>query len=127
MARWSLGANGIRFLDRDAVEGEVDPLAVFGPNAARHLRRESGFVSCPDLVVNSRLDPATGELCGFENQVSHHGGLGGPQNHAFIFHPTALAAPGEPVIWATGVYRVLRAWRDGVVTDGSGVAGQVTV
>jgi hypothetical protein len=44
--------------------------------------------------------------------VSHHGGLGGPQNRAFIFHPAALPAPAEPVIWATGVYRVLRAWRD---------------
>ena len=78
-----------------------------------------------------RQQPATtrrrGELCGFENQVSHHGGLGGPQNHAFIFHPTALAAPDEPVIWATGVYRVLRGWRDGVATDERPVAGQAAV
>ena len=59
--------------------------------------------------------------------MSHHGGLGGPQNHAFIFHPTALAAPGEPVIWATGVYRVLRAWRDAAATDERPVAGQAAV
>jgi hypothetical protein len=121
-----MGREGVRFLDLDTVEG-TDPLAAYGPNAARHLKRESGFSNCPDLVVNSRYDATTQELCGFENQVSHHGGLGGPQNHAFVFHPRALAAPDEPLVWAPAVYRLLRTWRDQAIESGSRAASQVSV
>lgn len=102
---------GVYYLKDDTVEG-VNPLAPFGPNAALHVKRESSFVDCPDIVVNSKYDPATGELCGFENQVSHHGGLGGPQTHPFIFHPRTLKEGDEPIISAVGAYRVLRGWRD---------------
>jgi uncharacterized membrane protein YvlD (DUF360 family) len=107
------GPKGIYFLDTDEVEGE-NPLAVYGPNAVLHLKREAGFEHCPDLLINTRYDPETEELCGFENQVSHHGGLGGPQNHAFIIHPVEFTSPAEPVIGAEQVYRLLRGWRDSV-------------
>lgn len=107
-----LAKGGVYYLKDDSLEGTVNPLAPFGPNAALHLRRESSFVDCPDIIVNARYDPATGELCGFENQVSHHGGLGGPQNHPFIFHPKELKVGDEPIVTAVGAYRVLRSWRD---------------
>jgi len=89
-------------------------LLPFGPNAARHLKREAGFTNCPDLLVNAVYDPETQLMCGFENQVSHHGGLGGPQNHAFVLHPVSLSAGDEPIVTAEGLYRVLRGWRDQV-------------
>ena len=108
-----LGKQGIYFLDDDTVEDE-NPLAMFSPNASILLRRESSFENCPDLVVNTNYDPATETICSFENQVSHHGGLGGLQNHAFIFHPVDLPAPKEPIVGATNVYRLLRGWRDTV-------------
>ena len=108
-----IGKKGIRFLDDGKVEG-VDPLLPYGPNAARHLIREAGFTNCPDILVNTTYDPQTQEMCGFENQVSHHGGLGGPQNHAFILHPAGLAAGDEPIVTAEGAYRVMRGWRDQV-------------
>jgi len=73
-----IGRQGVHYLSDDHVDGKVDPLAVFGPNAADHLRRETSFSNCPDLVVSSVYDPATQEMPGFENQVSHHGGMGGP-------------------------------------------------
>jgi hypothetical protein len=92
----------------------VDPLEVYGPNAATHLKRESSFKECPDLIINTKYDPKTEELCGFEDQVSHHGGLGGPQNYAFIFHPVTLPTENTPVVGATSVYRLLRGWRDAV-------------
>lgn len=106
-----LGEGGIYFLDNDTVEGE-NPLAVYGPNAAQHLKRESSFENCPDLIVNTKYDPKTEELCGFENQVSHHGGLGGPQNYPFILHPATLPLEGIPLVGATRVHRLLRGWRD---------------
>ena len=106
-----LGHGGIYFLDNDTVEGE-NPLAMYGPNAAQHLKRESSFENCPDLIVNTKYDPVTEELCGFENQVSHHGGLGGPQNHPFILYPVSLPVNSAPIVGATNVYRLLRGWRD---------------
>jgi len=104
---------GVQFLNDDTIEGE-DPLTVYGPNAAALLRRESSFSNCPDLLVNTRYNPQTQELAGFENQASHHGGLGGPQNHPFVLHPASLPADGKPVVGAESVYKLLRSWREQV-------------
>ncbi len=104
---------GFNYLDYDKVEGE-DPLVPFGPNAARHMKREAGFANCPDILVNAVYDPQTQEANCFENQVSHHGGLGGPQNHAFVLHPVILPPGDEPIVTAEGLYRVMRGWRDQV-------------
>jgi uncharacterized membrane protein YvlD (DUF360 family) len=106
-----IGSRGFHYLDDDKVEGE-DPLLPFGPNAVRHLRREAGFIDCPDVLVNSVYDPQTQEMFCFENQVSHHGALGGPQNYAFVLHPVSLSAGSEPIITAVGLHKVLRGWRD---------------
>jgi uncharacterized membrane protein YvlD (DUF360 family) len=108
-----IGARGIYFLDKDQVEGE-NPLGVYGPNAATLMKRQTGFEHCPDLLINTVYDPETEELCGFEDQVSHHGGLGGPQNHAFIIHPAVFPVPDEPLLGAEQVYALLRGWRDAV-------------
>jgi hypothetical protein len=108
-----IGKKGFHYLDDDLVEGE-DPLLPYGPNAARHMKREASFAASPDILVNAVYDPKTQEACGFENQVSHHGGLGGPQNHAFVLHPTSLPAGDEPIVTAEGLYRVMRGWRDQV-------------
>jgi len=106
-----VGKAGVHYLRDDKVEG-IDPLTDFGPNAAMHLRRESSFSNCPDIVVNTRYDPATQELAGFENQVSHHGGLGGPQNHPFLLRPVKLPYDGSPIIGAESVHHLLRGWRE---------------
>jgi hypothetical protein len=106
-----IGRKGIYFLDKDEFEGE-NPLADYSPNAPRLLKRETSFEHCPDLLVNTKYDPVTEELCGFENQASHHGGLGGPQNHAFILHPVELKAPDEPIVGAQEVHRTLHGWRN---------------
>lgn len=104
---------GVNFVDLGTVEGQ-DPLAHYGPYATALVKRESSFEECPDILVNTLLDPQTDELCGFENQASHHGGLGGPQNHAFIFHPATLTYAGPEIVGAEQVYKVLRGWRDQV-------------
>ena len=82
-----------------------------------HLKRESSFTNCPDLIVNARYDPETDEVAGFENQVSHHGGMGGPQNHAFIFYPVSMPWDGKPVIGAMNVHLLLKGWRDKIQAD----------
>jgi uncharacterized membrane protein YvlD (DUF360 family) len=106
-----LGGNGTRFLADDRIEGD-DPLALFSPTAAQHLLRTDGFSNVADLMVGSFYDPALEEGCAFEELISFHGGLGGPQTQPFILHPRALAVPGEPIIGAAGVHRVLVGWRN---------------
>ncbi|MFN8482359.1 MAG: phage holin family protein [Anaerolineae bacterium] len=106
-----IGKGGINYIDVGTVEG-VDPLAVYGPGAVDKVKRESSFHNCPDILVNTMYDPATGELCGFENQASHHGGLGGPQNHPFVFYPSELPYDGKPIVGAMNVHRLIRGWRE---------------
>ena len=106
-----LGKGGIHFLSDDKVEGE-EPLKPFGPNASRHLVRENGFSSCPDILLNTTYDPHTQELPGFENQVSHHGGLGGPQCYPFLLHPASLPIGDKPIVTAVDLHKVLRGWRE---------------
>ena len=106
----ALGARGRCRLSDGAVEGE-DPLEGFSPNAARHLLRTDGFSHVPDILVNSFYDPATEEGCAFEELISFHGGLGGPQTQPFILHPAHLPAPREPLVGAESVHGLLRGWR----------------
>jgi len=106
-----LGRGGIYYLDNDTFEGE-NPLKDFSPYAADLLRRENSFPNCADIVVSSCYDPQTQEMCGFENQVSHHGGFGGPQSYPFILYPTVLPYEKEPLIGAVQVHHLLKNWRE---------------
>ncbi|HEY2054367.1 MAG TPA: phage holin family protein [Solirubrobacterales bacterium] len=105
----AIGARGIHHLDSDRVEGE-DPLAPFGPNAARHLRRTDAFPHCADLMVNSAFWPQFGEVAAFEELVGSHGGLGGTQCFPLVLHPSDLEWPDEEVVGAESINRILRGW-----------------
>jgi uncharacterized membrane protein YvlD (DUF360 family) len=107
----AIGAGGRRRLSDDAVAG-ADPLEGFSPNAARHLRRADRFPHVADVVVNSFYDPVTEEGCAFEELISFHGGMGGPQTQPFILHPARLPMPAEPLVGAEAVHRVLQGWRE---------------
>ena len=106
----ALGPNGARYLDEDRVEGE-DPLAPFAPGAAHHLRRTDGFAHVADIMVGSFYDPELDEGCAFEELISFHGGLGGPQTEAFLLHPPMLPVPDAPIVGAAAVHDVLVGWR----------------
>ncbi|HWI72238.1 MAG TPA: alkaline phosphatase family protein, partial [Baekduia sp.] len=101
---------GARYLDDDRVEGP-DPLAPFSPTAADHLRRTDGFAHVADLMVGSFYDPMLDEGCAFEELISFHGGLGGPQTRAFVLAPPALPLPDVPIVGAAAVHGLLRGWR----------------
>jgi hypothetical protein len=105
-----IGKSGTHYLDEDRVEGE-DPLAPFGENAARKAKRTDGFPHVADIMVNSFFDPVTEEGCAFEELISFHGGMGGPQTQPFILHPAQLESPAEPLVGAEAVHRLLRGWR----------------
>jgi uncharacterized membrane protein YvlD (DUF360 family) len=106
----ALGARGMHRLADGHVEGE-DPLERFSPNASRHLLRSDGFEHAPDLLVNSFFDRTLEEGCAFEELISFHGGLGGPQTRPFILHPARLPVLDEPIVGAAAVHSLLTGWR----------------
>jgi uncharacterized membrane protein YvlD (DUF360 family) len=105
-----LGASGHVRLRDGHVEGD-DPLAPFGPGAAHHLARTDGFAHVADIMVGSFYDPELEEGCAFEELISFHGGLGGPQTEPFILAPAELPRPDEPLIGAAAVHGLLFGWR----------------
>jgi uncharacterized membrane protein YvlD (DUF360 family) len=119
-----LGASGTNYLEERRVEGE-DPLAPFPPTAARHLLRTDRFPHVADIMVGSFYDPVLDEGCAFEELISFHGGLGGPQTRPFILSSPRLPLPAEPILGAAAVHDVLIGWRasldhpDGVMHAGA--------
>jgi hypothetical protein len=105
-----LGARGAHYLADGRVEGE-DPLAPFSPSAPRHLLRTDGFEHVADIMVGSFYDPALDEGCAFEELISFHGGIGGPQTQPFLLAPVELPLPEEPIVGAAAVHGVLSEWR----------------
>ena len=99
----ALGGGGIHYLEQGRVDGD-DPLAAFGPNAPHHLLRTDGFPHVADLMIGSFYDPDLDEGCAFEELISFHGGLGGPQTQPFILHPSTLEAPDEEIVGAEQVH-----------------------
>ena len=61
-------------------------------------------------MVGSFYDPMRDEGCAFEELISFHGGMGGPQSRGFILHPADLDVPDE-IIGAEQVHDVLDGWR----------------
>ena len=105
----AIGAHGVHHLETGRIEG-TDPLLPFGPNAARHVLRTSGFAHVADIMVNASFDEQTGEIGAFEELVGSHGGLGGEQMHPFVLFPSECPWPEEPVVSAEHLHRVLVGW-----------------
>jgi len=104
-----LGPHGSLDLATGDVTGD-DPLAPFGPRAHDQVAEVDGYSTVADLMVNSRYDPELQEVAAFEEQVSSHGGLGGPQTHPFLLYPAEFAPPVEPIFTSPAMYRVLKGW-----------------
>jgi hypothetical protein len=105
-----LGPAGARYLEEDRVEGE-DPLAAFSPPRRGISCAPTASPTSPTSWSASFYDPVLDEGCAFEELISFHGGLGGPQTRPFILAPPALPLPAEPVVGAPAVHAVLSGWR----------------
>ena len=102
-----LGKEGTRYLNDDRVAG-IDPLGLFGPNAAAHLRRTDTFPHAGDIMVNGACASDTSEVFAFEELVGSHGGLGGAQSFPFLLVPSSWPQPSEPLVGAEAVHRYFR-------------------
>ena len=114
----AIGASGVHHLRTGRIDG-VDPLLPFGPNAARHALRTSGFAHVADIMVNAAFDEQTHEIGAFEELVGSHGGMGGEQMHPFILFPSDFPWPDEPVVGAENLHRVLIGWLHDLGHDGA--------
>lgn len=104
----ALGNNGWHRLDDGHVEGD-DPLIPFGPYAPGFVKRAAHRPECPDIYVNSLVEPGTEEVAAFEDLVGCHGGLGGWQDRASIVFPIDLPFPEERVVGADAMHVALRS------------------
>ena len=109
------------------VEG-ADPLAPFPTSASQHLLRTDGFPHVADIMVGSFYDPALDEGCAFEELISFHGGMGGPQTRAFLLAPSGLPLPEGEIVGAEHVHEILVGWRRALQGNGqAGAAGDGVV
>jgi uncharacterized membrane protein YvlD (DUF360 family) len=104
-----LGSGGLHHLDSGRVEG-ADPLAPFGPHAAADVRRHDRLEHVGDLIINSPLDGATGEVAAYEELVGCHGGLGGWQTEAVLVHPADWPIDEPPLVGADAVHDQMVRW-----------------
>jgi uncharacterized membrane protein YvlD (DUF360 family) len=114
----ALGGRGAHWLESGEIEGE-DPLAPFSPNAPLHLLRTDAFEHVADVMVGSFYDDALEEGCAFEELISFHGGLGGPQTRAFVLHPKTLPAPHVPLVGAASIHALIAGWRNQLQGEGT--------
>jgi uncharacterized membrane protein YvlD (DUF360 family) len=114
----ALGGRGTHYLADGRVEGE-DPLAPFSPRAPQHLLRTDGFPHVADIMIGSFYDPELDAGCAFEELISFHGGMGGPQTRAFILCPAGFPLPEEPIVGAAHVNELLAGWRRMLQGDGA--------
>lgn len=105
----AIGAQGTHYLDEDRVEGE-DPLAPFGPNAARHVRRADRFEHVADVMVNSTYYAEMDEVAAFEELVGSHGGMGGSQSFPFVVLPAGWRLPEQSIVGPDNMHRHMRRW-----------------
>ena len=73
-------------------------------------------------MVGSFYDADLEQGCAFEELISFHGGLGGPQTQPFVLYPVELPVPGEPIVGAAAVHELLSGWRAMLQRDPSAVA-----
>ncbi len=108
-----LGVAGSEHRLADGTVIGEDPLVHFSPRAPAHLARTDGFPHAADVMVGAFYDPDLDESCAFEELISFHGGLGGPQTRPFILHPPHLPSPDEDIVGAEAVHGLLLDWRRG--------------
>ncbi len=111
----AMNVRGVHYLAEGRVQGE-DPLAPFSANAPAHLIRSDGFEHVADIMVGSFYDPDLEQGCAFEELISFHGGLGGPQTRPFVLCPVELPLPPDPIVGAAAVHKLLSGWR-GLLQD----------
>lgn len=123
-----LGKCGKRNLHTGVVTGN-DPVAPYAPASGHgaasiekrvwQLRRVMDFEHAGDLWLISTVYP-DGTVAALEELIGNHGGVGGEQTDAFVFHPPDMAVPETKC--STEVFHILDAHRNAPVVARAGAA-----
>ena len=105
------------------VEG-TDPLADFSPTAPQHLLRTEDFTHVADIMIGSFYDADMDTGCAFEELISFHGGIGGPQTRPFVLHPSALSGDETVAVESSGVLGRIGVPGQGLLLGSTGGAGR---
>jgi hypothetical protein len=105
----AVGKEGTYYLKTNKIRGK-NPLAVFGKNAANHVRRTSSFPHCPDILLNATYWQTNGETAAFEELVGSHGAMGGTQQYPFILYPASFKPPKKKIVGAENVHLQFKRW-----------------
>ncbi len=118
-----LGKGGRRNLHTGEVVG-ADPVAPYAPSEGVgagsiekrvwQLKRVMEFPSAGDLWLISTIYP-DGTVAALEELVGNHGGLGGEQTDAFIFHPADMEVPETRC--STDVFHILNNHRNAPIVE----------
>ncbi len=105
----ALGKQGRRNLHTNHVTG-ADPLQMYGDPDLRaaQVRRVADFPHVGDIMVLSTVYP-DGTVAAMEELIGNHGGMGGEQTDAFLFHPEDMPVPATTN--SADVYAILNARR----------------
>ena len=108
-----LGARGAPARTTSSRDGSRETIRsrLLGPTRRNICCARTASRTSADLMIGSFYDPEMDEGCAFEELISFHGGLGGPQTQPFILHPASLEAPDEEIVGAEHVHAVLSGWR----------------
>ena len=106
-----LGPAGTRSLATGRDRGRGPARALLADGARAISPGATASRTSPTSWSASFYDPALDEGCAFEELISFHGGLGGPQTRPFILAPPRLALPEEPILGAAAVHALLTGWR----------------
>ena len=89
-----LGKGGRRNLRTGELSTGVDPLVPYGDVALRawQVGRVMDFPHAGDVMVVSTVYP-DGTVAALEELIGNHGGMGGEQTDAFLFHPGDMVVP----------------------------------
>jgi uncharacterized membrane protein YvlD (DUF360 family) len=128
-----LGKGGKRNLHTGEVVG-TDPVAPYAPAEGHgaapletriwQLQRVMDFPSAGDLWLISTVYP-DGTVAALEELVGNHGGVGGEQTDAFIFHPADMEVPATRC--STDVFHILDSHRNAPVVEKAVVVEGATI
>jgi uncharacterized membrane protein YvlD (DUF360 family) len=111
----ALGKKGQRNLHTGQVRGE-DPLKMYGDPDFRagQVRRVADFPHVGDIMVLSTVYP-DGTVAAMEELIGSHGGMGGEQTDAFLFHPDDMHVPATTN--SADLFAILNARRGTPVSE----------
>ena len=109
--RWCSARAAVRYLADDIASRARTRSRRSRPARRTTCAGPTGSSTSPTSWSTASTTPSVEQGCAFEELISFHGGLGGPQTQPFILHPVTLPMPDAPVVGAEAVHELLMRWR----------------